>query len=243
MLARIKTSLRFRLRRLVYPVALLDREILARHFISGEGIEIGGLHHPTRVKARVKYVDRLDDGGLSDHYPEWNDTATVHVDIVDDAQHLSTVPDASQDFIIANHVLEHCRDPLNALRNWFRVVRDGGILFFALPDKRRTFDRDREVTPLEHVVAHVAEGEGADDWHHYVDYARHVVKAAEPEVEAKARELVERNYSIHFHVWTQREMIELIEHARRHFDLRFDYAAVLEYGEETVFVLRKGAAG
>lgn len=240
MLARIKTSFRYRLRRLVYPVALLDREILARHFISGEGIEIGGLHHPTRVKARVRYVDRLPDDGLSEHYPERGET-TVHVDIVDDAQTLSTVADASQDFLIANHVLEHCRDPLGALRNWFRVVRDGGTIFMALPDKRRTFDREREVTPLAHLAAHV-EGT-ADDWPHYVDYARHVRLAPEAEVEAKARELAEQDYSIHFHVWTQREMVEMIEDARRRFDLRFDYAAVLEHGEETVFVLRKDAAG
>jgi SAM-dependent methyltransferase len=240
MLARIKTSFRFRLRRLVYPVALLDRELLARHFISGTGIEIGGLHNPTRVKARVRYVDRLGDEGLGDHYPER--TGTVHVDIVDDAQHLSTVADASQDFLIANHVLEHCRDPLGALRNWFRVVRDGGVVFMALPDKRRTFDRDRQITPLAHVAAHADDPE-ADDWEHYVDYARHVLKTPEAEVEAKARELVERDYSIHFHVWTQREMVEMIEHARARFGLSFDYLAVLEYGEESVFVLRKGAAG
>ena len=240
MLARIKTSFRFRLRRLVYPIALLDRAILARHFISGAGIEIGGLHNPTRVKAQVRYVDRLADEGLSAHYPERGEK-TIHVDIVDDAQHLSTVADASQDFVIANHVLEHCRDPLNALRNWFRVVRDGGVVFMALPDKRRTFDHGRQITPLEHVAAH-ADGPGVDDWPHYVDYARHVLKTPEAEVEAKARELVERDYSIHFHVWTQREMIEMIEHARRRFDLSFDYVAVLEHGEESVFVLRKGAA-
>lgn len=242
MLARIKTSLRFRLRRLVYPVALLDREILARQFISGEGIEVGGLHHPTRVKARVRQVDRLDNDGLSVHYPEWNKTATAHVDIVDDAQHLSTVPDASQDFIIANHVLEHCHDPLGALRNWFRVVRDGGTIFFALPDKRRTFDRRREVTPLEHLIAHVAEPD-KDDWEqHYVDYVRHVCDVPDGEIESLARELAGRDHSIHFHVWTQREMIEMIEHARRRYDLHFDYLAVLEHSEETVFVLRKGAA-
>jgi hypothetical protein len=110
----------------------------------------------------------------------------------------------------------------------------------ALPDKRRTFDSGRRITPLAHLAAH-ADGE-ADDWEHYVDYARHVLKAPEAEVEAKARDLVERDYSIHFHVWTQREMVEMIEHARTRFALSFDYVAVLEYGEETVFVMRKGAA-
>ncbi len=160
---RFANSLRSRLRRLVYPVVLLDRELLARRFIQGEGVEVGGLQHPTPVKARVKYVDRERD--MSGHYPE-HGGRTVRVDIADDAQTLSTLADSPQDFLIANRVPEHLPDPLAAPRNWFRVVRPGGVVFFALPDKRRTFDRDREVMPLAHVIAD-HEGRGPHDFEHF----------------------------------------------------------------------------
>ena len=63
------------------------------------------------------------------------------------------LPDGSQDFIIANHLLEHVADPIGALEEWYRLLRPDGILFLALPDKRVTFDKDRPRTTLDHVRA------------------------------------------------------------------------------------------
>jgi ubiquinone/menaquinone biosynthesis C-methylase UbiE len=37
--------------------------------------------------------------------------------------------DSSQDFVIANHLLEHLPDPIGALKEWYRVLRAGGTLF------------------------------------------------------------------------------------------------------------------
>ena len=36
---------------------------------------------------------------------------------MDDGERLATIADATQDFVIANHFLEHCQDPLGALGN------------------------------------------------------------------------------------------------------------------------------
>ena len=44
------------------------------------------------------------------------------------------------------------RNPIGALVNWLRVVRDGGLLYLIVPDKRRTFDQLRVRTTLEHMV-------------------------------------------------------------------------------------------
>ena len=60
---------------------------------------------------------------------------------------LATIPDGSQDFVIADHFIEHCQDPISALTIHFRVLKTGGILYMAVPDKRFTFDKDRPVTP------------------------------------------------------------------------------------------------
>ena len=57
-------------------------------------------------------------------------------DIVDgDAQYLQGVGDRSFDFVYASHILEHMRDPGKALLNWWRVLKPGGFLIVAVPDR------------------------------------------------------------------------------------------------------------
>ncbi len=70
---------------------------------------------------------------------------------------------------------------------------------------------------------------------------RKVAKVDERDPEREARKLTETGWSIHYHVWTQAGMIELLEEARRRFSLTFDAPPVLESGEGTIFVLRKWA--
>jgi len=89
------------------PFFALDREVIAKTYIRGDGIEIGALHYPTKVsrRARVRYVDRMSVPDLRKHYPELNLLKLVHVDIVDDGERLETIGDLTQDFVIANHLL------------------------------------------------------------------------------------------------------------------------------------------
>src|SRR5262245_21139289 len=133
----------------------LGRAAIARMYLRGSGIEIGALHRPLRVPPHVavRYVDRLSTDDLPRQYPTLADHDLVPVGIIDDGERLASLADRSQDFVIANHFLEHCEDPLGALLNFLRVLRDGGVLFLTVPDKRYTFDRDRPVTPLPHLIA------------------------------------------------------------------------------------------
>lgn len=68
------------------------------------------------------------------------------------------VVDDSTDFIVANHVLEHCENPLGTLENWVDKLSPGGILFITVPDMEKTFDRDRAVTAVEHLLANYRKG-------------------------------------------------------------------------------------
>jgi SAM-dependent methyltransferase len=59
------------------------------------------------------------------------------------AQFLLGVPENTYDFVYSSHCLEHMWNCYVALMNWFRVVKVGGYLIFAVPDrdlyeKRRT---------------------------------------------------------------------------------------------------------
>ncbi len=51
------------------------------------------------------------------------------------AQYLKGLPDETYDFVYASHVLEHMRDPAVALKNWWRVLKVGGYLIIAVPDR------------------------------------------------------------------------------------------------------------
>ena len=52
---------------------------------------------------------------------------------------------------------------------------------------------------------------------------------------------MQQDYSIHYHVWTQREALELLTAVRHRLDLEFDIELMERIDLEVVFVLRKGA--
>ena len=127
------------------------------YFVSmlvGNGLEIGPLHEPLpkHSGASVVYVDRLPLAELLKHYPELPVEDLVDPDIIDDAESLRTIPNETYDFVSAAHVIEHMRNPIAALENWFRVLKPAGLLYLVVPDKRVTFDRARSQTPLEHML-------------------------------------------------------------------------------------------
>ena len=98
----------------------------ATKYLVGQGIEVGALHQPlwTSERASVRYVDRLDVPALRRHYPELGALELVKVDIVDDGEKLSSLPDGQFDFIIANHMIEHTENPLGTIRNHLRKIRE-----------------------------------------------------------------------------------------------------------------------
>ncbi len=52
-----------------------------------------------------------------------------------DANRLSAHVHEQYNFVFASHVLEHLRDPLEALRDWLRVLKPGGHLIVLVPDE------------------------------------------------------------------------------------------------------------
>jgi predicted SAM-dependent methyltransferase len=220
----------------------LDRQIVANAYLTGEGIEVGALSNPLPVPpgARVKYVDRMSVADLRRQYPELESYDLVPVDIIDDGERLATIPDGSQDFVIANHFIEHCQNPIMTLGNLFRVLKNNGVLYLGVPDKRFTFDRDREVTTLEHILRDYHEGPEWSKEIHFREWVRFVNRVeGEGAVEAQVAELMETDYSIHFHVWSQSEIIALVLTLPEHLGITFDIEVFLKNDIECIFVLRK----
>ena len=109
---------------------------------------------------------------LRREYPELADWDLTEVDIVDDGEKLAKIPAESQDFIIANHFLEHTEDPIGTIETHLGKLKPGGVLFYAVPDKRFTFDFRRPVTPIEHMVADFEEGPERSRAEHYREWCR-----------------------------------------------------------------------
>jgi SAM-dependent methyltransferase len=245
-MARVKWRLR-RLASAEHRAFDAARGRLADRYLRGEGLEIGALHMPLAVPrgAAVRYVDRMATPDLRVHYPELARLALVDVDVIDDGETLATVPDGSQDFVIANHFLEHTQDPVGTLRHHVRVLREGGVLYLAIPDKRETFDADRPVTTLEHVLLDHVEGPARSRRTHFEEWARHVAfrgtDAADEQVLAEADRLDALDYSIHFHVWTPDALAELLVHLRTELGLPIELEAMERNGHEFIVVLRRAA--
>ena len=169
--------------------------------------------------ARSRYVDRMSVDDLRREYPELADWDLTEVDVVDDGELLATIPEEIQDFIVANHFLEHIRGPDRHDRTHLGKLKPGGVLFYAVPDKRYTFDFRRPVTPLEHMVADHEQGPERSrrrTLRRVVPPGRSTTRrpgharseAFEEWVAAEARELEGAKYSIHMHVWTQAEFLQ-----------------------------------
>jgi len=226
------------------PVFFDARRELAARFLFGEGLEIGALHQPLALpkNAKARYVDRMQVDDLRREYPELEELELTPVDVIDDGERLTTVPAESQDFIVANHFLEHCENPIRTIETHLGKLRPGGILFYAVPDKRFTFDFQRQVTPLEHMIADYEEGPERSRREHYDEWVRRVEPReghSDEELLAHAREIEAQGYSIHMHAWTQAEFLRLVFHCRDRFEESFDLEAAARPDIEFTVVLRK----
>ncbi|MBL0162008.1 MAG: methyltransferase domain-containing protein [Bryobacterales bacterium] len=219
------------------------RTYLGSQYFQGQGIEIGALSDPMRIPpgCTVRYADAFTSQQLRQQYQvAAQGYEIVEVDIITDAHLLTEIENASQDFVIANHVIEHLGDPLLALRNMLRVLRPDGVLFFALPDKRHTFDKDRPCTPFEHLLEDHRHGPELSREAHYREWFRLVDKIPEHEIEARVRALmVKHDYGIHLHVWSQFEILELIHRAREVVPFPYELECFKANGAECISVLRR----
>lgn len=144
------------------------------------GLEVGG---PSRVFFRGKLlpiypraarIDNVNFAGVTAWESDLRDGGEFRFDpasppgrqYLREATDLHGVPDATYDFVLSSHCLEHVANPLAALAEWRRVVRPGGALVLLLPDRAHTFDHRRPVTTLAHLQADLANRTGEDDFTH-----------------------------------------------------------------------------
>lgn len=133
----------------------------ALHWIDpavGLGLEIGALTAPllTPALGPVEYADHLPTAGLRTKYhddPNVDVDAIVEVTYVLDERPLPEVMGTDRfHHVVASHVIEHVPDLIGWLEEIRAVLRPGGVLALAIPDKRYTFDVMRRTSTVDVMV-------------------------------------------------------------------------------------------
>jgi hypothetical protein len=117
-------------------------------------LEIGALFNPLPLPPRctVQYVDYKSQEENRVRYPELANQTIVKTDIIDDGFILTKVENNTQDFIIANHALEHSPDPFGTLLRWMNKLKPNGIIYAAVPVAAKCFDNGRVITSIDHFI-------------------------------------------------------------------------------------------
>jgi SAM-dependent methyltransferase len=149
------------------------------------GLEIGGPSSVFTPEAQKKYVpipplyaiaasiDNCNfaaettwsrgERGHTFHYLAGKDPGRQYID---DATDLRSIADSTYDFLLASHVLEHVANPLRALKEFHRVVKQKGYALILVPNRIHTFDHRRAVTSFAHLEADLAADTDESDMTH-----------------------------------------------------------------------------
>ena len=124
--------------------------------LAGVGLEIGASHNPLLRKSEghdIRIADHLDQAGLIAKYDGLRPTGRIEpVDYVLKPGRLTESIDDRFDYILASHLLEHTVCMISFLQDCQELLKPGGIVSLALPDKRYCFDQLRERTSLGRVI-------------------------------------------------------------------------------------------
>jgi SAM-dependent methyltransferase len=208
----LRKSIKKKIRRALAPH--ICREIirpLISNYCTGQGLEIGPGKIPYCNPATTLFLDKYTD----------NKDGTPEPDIISDASVIPR-PDATFDYVFSSHALEHMQNTIATLKEWSRILKKGGILFLVLPYGDRTFDRHREKTTLQH---HMNDYENLTDeydnshneeikigWSKNEDFDGGKDYEKEWGAPVWDFDFRLRNGVIHFHVWTQDEIVRLLQY-------------------------------
>ena len=194
-------------------------------FISGKtGLEVGG---PSQIfsdggiipiYSRVAAIDNCQfsnktmwQGEVIEGRVQW---ASAGTQFISEANDLASVPDAKYDFLVASHVLEHLANPIKALKEWTRTVKDGGVLLVIVPHRSGTFDHNRSYAQFDHLLDDLKNNTPEDDLTHVEeilsrhDFALDPGAGSRAEFEDSARNN-EKFRRLHHHVFSPELLVEI----------------------------------
>jgi len=143
----------------------LLQEILENKY----GIEIGG---PSPITGEFIYFYASNMDNVVFHkntvWANQNSTYNFFKDksgkiIIDDAVDITNVSNKTYDFLFASHCLEHIANPLKALKEWLRIIKNEGHIILILPEKSQCFDHKRNISSFSTLLSQYEKNVGEDD--------------------------------------------------------------------------------
>ena len=204
---------------------------------SGIGLEVGGpsrifsAHGNVPIYADATRIDNCNFGadtvweGSIDagRTFRFNKSRAPGRQYITEASNLSDIGDASYDYLMSSHCIEHLANPLLGLSEWIRVVKPGGILVLVFPHKDGTFDHRRPVTTMAHLLEDRDANTGEDDLTHLEevlelhDYERSPGVGSAEEFRDRSMRNFE-NRCLHHHVFDTRLAVEVVDHMQLQID-------------------------
>ena len=241
--------------------SIAKRKQVSYKYLKGQGIEIGALHFSLPVKkgVTVKYVDAISYEEAVEKFPELSPSKIVKPHYIDDGFTLSTIEENSQDFVIANHVLEHSPNPVGVLINWMRVLKKQGLIYFSVPLAEKCFDRGRVITQVNHLFEDhtlVEQGDAKQfdsrNREHYKEWInisevnmRHMrgepsPKLSQEEFQERVNVFSKNKVEIHFHIFSVESIKDFISELEKTLgNLRA--IDIVESKTEVIAVLQKAS--
>lgn len=162
-----------------FPKRMKNHQFFLSHLKGLNGLEIGGPSPSFDSRGFIplyECINNLDGCNFSDNTVWEGNIGTgqnykfgkkTGYQIISDGSDLSQVPDAKYEFVLSCHSIEHFANPIKALLEWKRVIRDNGYILLVVPHKDKTFDNRRPVTTLEHIVEDHKNNVQEDDSTHF----------------------------------------------------------------------------
>jgi 2-polyprenyl-3-methyl-5-hydroxy-6-metoxy-1,4-benzoquinol methylase len=186
--------------------------------LTGVGVEFGAGTYPlpVPVDCDVQFADAVSASELRKRAYAGQGDDFVELSYVTGIESMEGIADGALDFIVACHVIEHTRNPILAFRRAYSKLKAGGSFVLVVPDKRRTFDKDRDVTPLDHLVLDYEHPLTERDTLHFVEfYSRAFVTPVES-LYARVLDAIANGGDIHFHTWTYESFREMVDYLIAH---------------------------
>jgi predicted SAM-dependent methyltransferase len=217
----------------VFPRRAQCLPLVTRIVATGGGLEVGGPSPVFRGRGVLPVystIDHLDNcnfssntawegqitGGKTFKYDSRKNPGSQYIS---EASDLGEVRSGTYDFLLSSHVLEHLANPLRGLHEWLRVLKESGNLILLVPHYRATFDHQRPVTKLEHLIDDFEQDIGENDLTHLDEILQLHDLAMDPgagsfeEFEKRSRNNLE-NRCLHQHVFDNQLVIQLMSHMR-----------------------------
>ena len=196
-------------------------------FKGKHGIEIGG---PSRMFNMNGYFSLYPvlgalDGVNFSNYTIWEGTLAeghnykyydkIGYQYIAEGDNLVKINSTSYDFLLSCNNLEHMANPIKAIFEWKRILKEGGLMLLILPNKKSNFDHRRPYTTMQHLIDDYNNKTGEDDMTHKKEILELHHLSRDPY--AKTYEYFEarcnnnfENRGMHHHVFSQDLLKEMM---------------------------------